>query len=51
MTKENQKRDYNNYKPYRTKEQKKEARRTAYKKNGTWVSNAPKNYHARKGSS
>ena len=38
-------RNYNNRKPYRTKEQKIEARRTAYKQNGTWKSNAPMSYH------
>ena len=41
-------RDYNNYKPYRTKAQKAEARRTARKVNGTWVSNAPVSYHKEK---
>jgi hypothetical protein len=37
--------DRNNRKPYRTKAQKVEARRTAKKINGTWVSSAPKSYH------
>jgi len=41
-------RDYNNYKPYRTKAQKAVARATAKKVNGTWVSNAPRSFHARK---
>ena len=40
--------DTNNYKPYRTAAQKKVARATAVKKNGTWVSNAPKSYHKTK---
>lgn len=40
--------DYKNYKPYRTKAQKIEARKTARKVNGTWRSNAPVSYHARK---
>lgn len=39
-------RDYNNYKPYRTKAQKKVARETAYKgKDGHWHSDAPVSYH------
>lgn len=38
-------RDLNNRKPYRTKAQKAEARRTAKQVNGTWVSNAPVSYH------
>jgi hypothetical protein len=42
-------RDYNNYKPFRTKEQKKLARETAVKcKDGAWRSNAPVSYHATK---
>lgn len=40
--------DNNNYKPFRTKAQKAEARRTARKINGTWVSNAPVSYHKHK---
>lgn len=41
--------DYNNYKPFRTKEQKAEARRTAVLcKDGTWRSSAPVSYHAKK---
>ena len=41
--------DMNNYKPYRTKVQKEEARRTAIKgKDGTWRSNASVSYHKRK---
>lgn len=38
-------RDYNNYKPFRTYSQKAEARRTARKVNGTWISNAPVSTH------
>jgi len=46
MTKE---RDYNNYKPYRTKAQKAEARRLVRKdKDGAWKSSAPVSYHYRK---
>ena len=48
----NDNRDMNNYKPYRTKEQKKQARATARKCNdGTWRSTAPKSWHKRKGTS
>lgn len=40
-------RDYNNYKPYRTPEQKKLARQTAVKcEDGTYRSTAPVSYHA-----
>lgn len=36
-----------NYKPYRTKAQKEEARRTARKcEDGAWRSNAPVSYHS-----
>jgi hypothetical protein len=39
-------RDYNNYKPYRTKAQKEVARKTATKDvNGHWHSNAPVSFH------
>lgn len=39
-------RDYNNYKPYRTKAQKAEARKTTKKcADGTYRSNAPVSYH------
>ena len=38
-------RDLNNYKPYRSAEQKAEARRTARQKSGTWVSDAPVKFH------
>jgi endonuclease YncB( thermonuclease family) len=39
-------RDYNNYKPYRTKAQKAEAKATAYKtKQGHWKSDAPVSRH------
>jgi len=39
-------RDYNNYKPYRTRAQKAEARRTARKcADGTWRSSAPVSHH------
>lgn len=49
MTKEvRNDRDFNNYKPYRTEQQKVEARRTAVKVKGTWVSKAPKSYHKKK---
>ena len=34
-----------NRKPYRTKAQKKEAKATAIKVNGTWVSSAPVSRH------
>ena len=38
--------DYNNYKPYRTKAQKKLARQTARKcADGTYRSDAPVSYH------
>lgn len=38
--------DTNNYKPYRTKEQKALARKTAVKcEDGTWRSTAPVSYH------
>lgn len=41
--------DNNNYKPYRTKAQKLEARKTAVKcKDGAWRSTAPKSYHSKK---
>jgi hypothetical protein len=40
--------DTNNYKPFRTAAQKKVAREQAYKKNGTWYSNAPKSFHKTK---
>lgn len=36
--------DRNNYKTFRTKTQKAEARRTAKLVNGTWVSSAPVSY-------
>jgi hypothetical protein len=48
MTKNIKATDMSNGKPYRTAAQKAEARRTAKKVNGTWVSNAPKSYHKRK---
>lgn len=38
-------RDLNNHKPYRTPEQKIEARQEARKRNGTWRSAAPRSYH------
>ena len=39
-------RDYNNYKPYRTKEQKKLARASASKdEQGHWHSGAPVSFH------
>ena len=39
-------RDYNNYKPYRTKAQKKLARETAWQDDqGHWHSNAPVSFH------
>ena len=39
-------RDYNNYKPYRTKAQKELARKTAYKtEKGHWKSDAPVSKH------
>lgn len=38
-------RDMKNRKPYRTKAQKEEARRTAYVHKGTFYSNAPRSYH------
>ena len=38
-------RDFSNKKPYRTAAQKAEARRTARKVGGTWVSSAPKSFH------
>lgn len=38
-------RDMWNKKPYRTKEQKIEARATAEKVNGTYVSRAPRSFH------
>ena len=42
-------RDYNNYKPFRTKAQKAEARKTAVLcKDGTYRSNTPVSYHAKK---
>ena len=44
----NDNRDKQNYKPYRTKEQRAEAQRTARIVNGTWVSNAPVSYHKEK---
>ena len=37
--------DFNNYKPFRTREQKKQARVTAFKENGTYRSNAPRSMH------
>lgn len=47
--KNEQSRDMNNYKPYRTKAQKKLARETAVKcVDGTWRSKTPVSYHARK---
>lgn len=42
-------RDYNNYKPYRTKAQKKLARETAKKdEQGHWHSSAPVSYHKKR---
>ena len=39
-------RDYNNYKPYRTKAQKELAKKTAVKNDkGHWHSNVPVSYH------
>ena len=39
-------RDYNNYKPYRTKAQKKLAKEMAYQdKQGHWHSKAPVSFH------
>jgi hypothetical protein len=41
--------DMNNHKPYRTKAQKAEARKTAVKcSDGTWRSNAKVSYHKHK---
>ena len=42
-----QDRDYNNYKPYRNKAQKAEAKATAYKDvSGHWRSKAPVSFHS-----
>ena len=43
-----QARNMNNYKPYRTKAQKIEARRLAVKIDGRWISSAPVSRHASK---
>lgn len=42
-------RDMANYKPYRTREQKRTARLLARKVDGRWVSPAPVSYHAKPG--
>jgi hypothetical protein len=49
MAKEVKSRDMNNYKPYRTKAQKAEARKTAVRcQDGAWRSKADVSYHKRK---
>jgi hypothetical protein len=49
MAKEQKSRDMNNYKPYRTKAQKAEAREKAFiDRDGAWRSTAPVSYHHKK---
>lgn len=49
MAKDVKERDVRNYKPYRTKAQKAEARKTAVKcQDGAWRSKAPVSYHHRR---